>query len=590
MLSTEQQTVFKWLKDILQLPVYANVYKGALELLDNKPDGYITFVSHAGRDLINCLAGTTIGADRSRDEYKNNLDKLKKRWKKKWGAEGTEEGHLIPSATCKLVQKLIDDDEVGHLRASELVDLFFNTFLDYADREKISQNLFQKSEDARKWFQAYAHVREPDFRDNVPSEVERHFRTLDELLYIAACSQFGRIKILDGILNSKKKPKGEIIVDRALELVKNKFDHQYFFTRLENPHWIQPLANRRCFQSPPMVMHFDDDSVQFPMWPELRYLKNVASDVPNEVIKLVLALPEVDNPWIHNEILEIALQLSGKQSTQLLPKILQATGIGDQFWANQYASLLTDWIAANKVAPALELTKALVEFIADPDSVAKRKRREGNFKNPLTLLEPTPRIDPSRTDSGVYCEMMSKGVRPLLKRAPYEVALILIDATKNMIHLRTHPEDFNNEVDYSEVWCEQISGLEEEFENPETSLIHTLTLACEQVYKQCPEAICKLDKTLRGQQWKVFIRLRHHLYAQHPNEAKPWIRELILTHEGYSRYEHPFEFQHMIQSACQNFGMSLLTDPEKERIFDSICSGPSKADYQAWIVNFLEPV
>ena len=43
----------------------------------------------------------------------------------------------------------------------------------------------------------------------------------------------------------------------------------------------------------------------------------------------------------------------------------------------------------------------------------------------------------------------------------------------------------------------------------------------------------------------------------------------------------------MIQSACQNFGMSLLTEAEREHIFDAIWSGPSKANYQAWIVDFL---
>ena len=61
MLTSDQQTVFDWLNSKLQLPVFAELYKGALYLLDKKSAGYITFVSHAGRDLMNRLAATVNG-------------------------------------------------------------------------------------------------------------------------------------------------------------------------------------------------------------------------------------------------------------------------------------------------------------------------------------------------------------------------------------------------------------------------------------------------------------------------------------------------------------------------------------------------
>ena len=104
------------------------------------------------------------------------------------------------------------------------------------------------------------------------------------------------------------------MIDKALKLVKKETSRQYFFSRLENPLWLQPLTERGYFQSPPRIRHFDDGYVQFPSWPQLQYLKNVSRDVPDEVINLVLDLPPVDNPSVYNEILEIALQLDGKQS------------------------------------------------------------------------------------------------------------------------------------------------------------------------------------------------------------------------------------------------------------------------------------
>ena len=108
------------------------------------------------------------------------------------------------------------------------------------------------------------------------------------------------------------------------------------------------------------------------------------------------------------------------------------------------------------------------------------------------------------------------------------------------------------------------------------------------MFEKSPDAVEVLDKLLRKQHWKVFKRLRHHLYALHPNEQTiPWIRELILAHEDYSLWEHHYEFQQMIRSACEHFGETLLTKVERTRIFDAIFEGPSEENYRHWVVGWL---
>ena len=81
---------------------------------------------------------------------------------------------------------------------------------------------------------------------------------------------------------------------------------------------------------------------------------------------------------------------------------------------------------------------------------------------------------------------MSKGVRPLAEREPYQVARILIDATANMIRLRTHQEDLDKEEDHSESWCERLRESKGDYKDPKRKLVSTLTFACEQVYEQSP--------------------------------------------------------------------------------------------------------
>ena len=383
-------------------------------------------------------------------------------------------------------------------------------------------------------------------------------------------------------MKSWKKPTNEM-VDKALDSVKKVTARKYFFSRLENPLWLKPLTKRNCFKSPPKTQRFNDGTVIYPYWPEIQYLKNVCTDAPDEVINLVLELPPVDNPIVYDGILDIALQLPGEKSAILKPKILAYAGMDHQLRTYKYVDLLAHWTSENQTSAALELSAIFVAFAPDPQSEDKQKRRKEDSMDLGTTLHPSPRLNPSE-----YSRVMAKGVHPLAESEPYKVACLLIDATSNMLLLRTYQEDLDKEKDHSEIWCNLLSESDSDHEGPEKTLVHTLTFACEQVFKKSPDAVEILDKLLRKQQWKVFKRLRHHLYALHPNEQTiPWIRELILAHEDYSLWEHHYEFQQMIRSACEHFGETLLTKVERTRIFDAILEGPSEENYRHWVVGWL---
>ena len=154
-----------------------------------------------------------------------------------------------------------------------------------------------------------------------------------------------------------------------------------------------------------------------------------------------------------------------------------------------------------------------------------------------------------------------------------------------MIRFRTYPDDLEKRIDFSEAWCERLFGSEGDNVDSKKALVHTLTFACEQVYEKSPDAVDSLDAALRNQPWKIFKRMRQHLYAQNPSEqTKPWIRELILNHREYHLWDHPYEFQQMIRSACEYFRESLLSKEERDQIFNAIRSGPSKTNHQSWLM------
>ena len=383
-------------------------------------------------------------------------------------------------------------------------------------------------------------------------------------------------------MKSWKKPTNEM-VDKALDSVKKITARKYFFSRLENPLWLKPLTKRNCFKSPPKTQRFNDGTVIYPYWHEIQYLKNVCREVPDEVVKLLINLPDTDNPVVYDGILDIVLQLPIEYSVKLKDQILEYASMEHQFRVYKYAKLLERWTKENQASAGLELAKILVKFAPDPQSESKQKRRIENPMDSNTLLEPTPRMLP-----GEYRDVMLKGIQPLTEIDPYKVACILIDTTANMISLRRHKQDLDKQDDISESWCPRLQGTIENSETPEETLVHTLTFACEKVFEKKHKKIGSLDNILRKQQWKIFKRLRHHLYTQNlSQQTKSWILELILNPEYYNQWKHSYEFRLMIQHACEHFGDTFLTQEERTRIFETILAGPSKANYQEWLMRWL---
>ena len=460
---------------------------------------------------------------------------------------------------------------------------------------------------ARDLFFACAHLREEDFSDEVLSKIRDNFKILEDFLHTAAEREYSRIKTLDKILeeanNFRKMPKSKKVkqgvfkrlVERTLALIEKETDRQYFFSRLKNPRWIQPLAERGCFKSPPGAQYLPDGYVQIPFWPELQYLKNICKkdapkEITQEIIQIVLQLPAVDNPRVYDNILDIALELDGEQSARLKPKMLEYAKLEHQFLPFQYPKLLAHWTAQDQMEAALELANILVQFAPDPKAEEKQKQRreidedqewtdstKDQVASMMTILRPVPRFNEN------YREILNEGVRPLAQKEPYKVACMLMDATATMIRLEMHQNDLESgkSSDYSEIWCPRLNEPRRDYPDFGESLVHMLTYACERVYEQARESIEALDSALRNQRWDVFKRLRQHLYALHLSEqTRPWIRELILAHGDYAKREHHYEFQQMIRVACEHFGAELLTEEERTRIFETILRGPSKEDFR----------
>lgn len=207
-LNYEQQRIFDWLNIELGLPVFADAYKGASVLLNLKSEGYVSFVAHAGRDLMNGLAATVAKVKSERVQYQQHVDELQKHWQDSWRLEDdlspelVTQDHHIPAKVCQMISDLIASHNSGRMRSADADSLFFSTFLDYSDRDKIPANFLSEWKNTKQWFLAHAHLREKPFIEKTERDIEKYFNCLDGYLYIAASSQYDRLREINEILDA----------------------------------------------------------------------------------------------------------------------------------------------------------------------------------------------------------------------------------------------------------------------------------------------------------------------------------------------------------------------------------------------------
>src|SRR5213593_2211477 len=101
-------------------------------------------------------------------------------------------------------------------------------------------------------------------------------------------------------------------VSRAVAQLGHAEHYRYFFDRLENPRWLELLAEKGFFKKPPAPRKDDSKgTVGFPPWPESRYLARMAKlgEAQEVVLSIALEIPDTENVRVHEDLAEVALAL-----------------------------------------------------------------------------------------------------------------------------------------------------------------------------------------------------------------------------------------------------------------------------------------
>nr|QOV09109.1 hypothetical protein HULAa32G3_00029 [uncultured Actinomycetes bacterium] len=161
-------------------------------------------------------------------------------------------------------------------------------------------------------------------------------------------------------------------VKAVLRMLNNPTLKRAFFLELNNLLWVEALENEGAFKNPPQPQLAEDGSVSEVSWPEIDYLKKVASQKRAAVVRIIKSLAGTQNASVKRGVFEIANVVPATYSQQFMHVFRQ--------WAEYGFGYLTD--SRLTVGYALNLFKSghkneaewLLNILFSTESRPKRAR------------------------------------------------------------------------------------------------------------------------------------------------------------------------------------------------------------------------
>lgn len=163
-----------------------------------------------------------------------------------------------------------------------------------------------------------------------------------------------------------KPTQGE--VDGVLASIADQSLRALFFSELENPEWLEPMAALGVFANPPEPQ-LDSNGVERVLpWPEGDYLVKIADNRPEDVIAILRSVAESRNPWVQQTVISAARKLPNDQAKQLARPIAKIVTTASG-WSNveDVFSIAAALSEAGEVDSVKLLLKALFAPQAGPE-------------------------------------------------------------------------------------------------------------------------------------------------------------------------------------------------------------------------------
>jgi hypothetical protein len=365
-------------------------------------------------------------------------------------------------------------------------------------------------------------------------------------------------------MRSWKTPIPEQVSQAVAQL--GRVEHRrYFFDKLENPLWLEPLAEKGFFKNPPPAQRDDSDgTISFPTWPESRYLARMAklSEAHQSVVKIALNIPDTENIQVHSDLADVALALPVELAARFVPKARKWLESPYELLLPEKLGMLVSRLAeGGEVEKSIKLAQALLTVLPDPRSGTAAAAGLEKY----ALLHPTPRFSVWH-----YKQVLEKNIPSLVDAGGERTLNLLCDCLEAAIRLSRQPSDAAGPNDYSWIWRPAVEDHEQNRDDGlKDALVDAIRDASERLAKKDPGCVPSLVGLLERRPWQIFPRLALHLLRKFPDQAGALIEERLADRAGFDAPSLRHEYS-LLAAAC----FVRISAAAQEQFLSWIAQGP----------------
>ena len=367
-------------------------------------------------------------------------------------------------------------------------------------------------------------------------------------------------------MRSWKKPTPEL-VDRAIAALVYAEQYRYFFDRLENPEWLEPLWKRGFFKHPPQIERDEEEgTVRFPPWPEARYLARMAAYKPELVAKIIRQMDDTENTMVLSDLVDALLAMPPKVAAQLAEKAKCWAEFPYPLLSDKLGELISCLAKGGKTEEAMAIARVLLDVLPDPQH--QHVAEELN-------LPPEPR---ARFDAWHYEQIFKKHYPDLVHQGGLPALELLCDLLEKAIRLSRRRDDDKGPEDYSYIWRPAIEDHPQNLNHTiKDALVSALRDAAEYVVRSGKVTLEDIVKTLENRTWVVFWRIALHILRIFSEQAEEITTERLSDKMLFKNVGLLHEYVLLLRDSFPR-----LTQLDQEKILGWIEDGPEVDQWKQW--------
>ncbi len=291
-------------------------------------------------------------------------------------------------------------------------------------------------------------------------------------------------------------------VTQAVALLGQAAQARYFFDRLSNPEWIQPLRERGLLRRPPPAERNEEKgTISFPPWPASRYLARMAPERPDLVRDVILQMDRTDNLAVHEDILEAALRSPAPISAALAKRLMDEVVRLYSPLPEKFAALMLHLAKGGEQQRALQLARYLLEPV-------RADRPPVSVEGKDISLSPDAEAKIAEYE---YQQIVQESYSTLVTLVGTPALLLLCDLLEQAIRI-SRGDRQEPPYDYSSIWRPAIEDHEQNISSDvENVLVSGLRNAAEQLVRNDRRHLAELVDLLERWPWHIFHRIALHL-------------------------------------------------------------------------------